>query len=91
MGGRRGCGDLSRGPVDGGGAGAAAIETPHGSSEVRDLRALGLDVSEEAIRAAQGRIGTPQEVARAAPFLASDEASFVNGTHLFVESGFTAI
>lgn len=67
------------------------IETPHGLREVRDLQALGVDVSEAAIRAAQGRIGRPEEVAEAALFLASDAASFVNGTHLFVDNGFTAI
>jgi NAD(P)-dependent dehydrogenase (short-subunit alcohol dehydrogenase family) len=67
------------------------IETPHGLREVRDLQALGVDVSEAAIAAAQGRIGKPDEVAQAALFLASDEASFVNGTHLFVDNGFTAI
>ncbi len=67
------------------------IETPHGLREVRDLQALGVDVSEAAITAAQGRIGKAVEVAQAALFLASDEASFVNGTHLFVDNGFTAI
>lgn len=67
------------------------IETPHGLREVRDLQALGVDVSEAAIAAAQGRIGKPEEVARAALFLASDEASFVNGAHLFVDNAFTAI
>mgnify|MGYP000156122019 CR=1 FL=1 len=67
------------------------IETPHGLREVRDLRALGVDVSEAAIAAAQGRIGRAEEVAQAALFLASDESSFVNGTHLFVDNGFTAI
>ena len=67
------------------------IETPHGLREVRDLQALGVDVSEAAIIAAQGRIGKAVEVAQAALFLASDEASFVNGTHLFVDNGFTAI
>ncbi|MGL4238379.1 SDR family NAD(P)-dependent oxidoreductase [Tabrizicola sp.] len=67
------------------------IETPHGLREVRDLQALGVDVSEAAIKAAQGRIGKPEEVAQAALFLASDEASFVNGTHLFVDNAFTAI
>ncbi len=66
------------------------IETPHGLREVRDLAALGVDVSEAAIAAAQGRIGRAEEVAQAALFLASDEASFVNGTHLFVDNGFTA-
>jgi NAD(P)-dependent dehydrogenase (short-subunit alcohol dehydrogenase family) len=67
------------------------IETPHGLREVRDLQALGVDVSEAAIKAAQGRIGKPEEVAQAALFLASDEASFVNGTHLFVDNAFTAV
>ena len=67
------------------------IETPHGLREVRDLQALGVDVSDAAIAAAQGRIGRPEEVAQAALFLASDEASFVNGTHLFVDNAFTAI
>ncbi len=67
------------------------IETPHGLREVRDLQALGVDVSEAAIAAAQGRIGRADEVAQAALFLASDEASFVNGTHLFVDNGFTAV
>ena len=66
------------------------IETPHCLREVRDLQALGVDVSEAAIAVAQGRIGRAEEVAQAALFLASDEASFVNGTHLFVDNGFTA-
>ena len=67
------------------------IETPHGLREVADLQALGVDVSDAAIATAQGRIGKPMEVAQADLFLASDEASFVNGTHLFVDNGFTAV
>ncbi len=67
------------------------IETPHGLHEVRELQKLGVNVSEAAITAAQGRIGKPEEVAQAALFLASDESSFVNGTHLYVDNGFTAI
>jgi len=67
------------------------VRTPHGLREVRDLQALGVDVSEAALMAQQGRICEPEEVAKAALFLASDEASFVNGTHLFVDNGFTAL
>jgi NAD(P)-dependent dehydrogenase (short-subunit alcohol dehydrogenase family) len=67
------------------------IETPHGLREVRDLQSLGVDVSGEAIALAQGRIGRAEEVAQAALFLASDEASFINGTHLYVDNGFTAV
>lgn len=67
------------------------VRTPHGLREVKDLQALGVDVSEAALMAQQGRICEPEEVAKAALFLASDEASFVNGAHLFVDNGFTAL
>lgn len=39
---------------------------------------------------ALGRIGQPEEVARAAVFLASDEASFMTGSALIVDGGFSA-
>ena len=37
-----------------------------------------------------GRLGTPEEVARAALYLASDDADFVTGTALIIDGGFTA-
>jgi NAD(P)-dependent dehydrogenase (short-subunit alcohol dehydrogenase family) len=37
-----------------------------------------------------GRFGRPEEIARAALFLASDEASFVTGSSLVVDGGITA-
>lgn len=37
-----------------------------------------------------GRLGRPQEVANAALFLMSDEASFITGANLLVDGGFTA-
>lgn len=67
------------------------IRTPHGIREVKELSALGVDVSEAAIAAQQGRIGEPEDVARAALYLASDESAFITGAHLFVDNGFTAI
>jgi NAD(P)-dependent dehydrogenase (short-subunit alcohol dehydrogenase family) len=67
------------------------IRTPHGMREVAALQALGVDVSEAALAAQQGRMCEPEEVARAALFLASDESSFVNGTHLFVDNCFSAV
>jgi NAD(P)-dependent dehydrogenase (short-subunit alcohol dehydrogenase family) len=37
------------------------------------------------------RVGTPREVAHAILFLASDDASFITGTHLMVDGGYTAV
>jgi NAD(P)-dependent dehydrogenase (short-subunit alcohol dehydrogenase family) len=42
------------------------------------------------MRHPMGRIGQPEEVAKAALFLASDDSSFVTGTLLFVDGGWTA-
>ena len=67
------------------------IRTPHGMREVQALSALGVDASDAALAAQQGRMCEPEEVAAAALFLVSDEASFINGTHLFVDNGFTAV
>ncbi len=38
-----------------------------------------------------GRIGEPEEVARAVLFLCSDDASFITGTDLAVDGGYTAM
>ncbi len=67
------------------------VKTPHGLREVKELSALGVDMSDAAIAVQQGRLCEPEEVARAALFLASDEASFINGTHIFVDNCFTAV
>lgn len=67
------------------------IETPHGLREVQELTALGVDASETAIKAAQGRFGQPEDIARAALYLASDDAEFITGTQLFVDGGFSAV
>jgi len=55
-----------------------------GLSEAEALAALG-----EAIP--MGRVGTPEEVARAVLFLASDQASFMTGVGLPVDGGITAM
>jgi NAD(P)-dependent dehydrogenase (short-subunit alcohol dehydrogenase family) len=38
-----------------------------------------------------GRAGTPDEIARAVVFLASDDSSYITGTELFVDGGFAQV
>ena len=63
------------------------IKTAHGIRELKELQALGVDASEEDIYRLQGRICEPEEVANVALFLASSDASFVNGETPFVDNG----
>ena len=44
-----------------------------------------------AARQVMKRMGTPEDIGYAAAFLASDEASFITGTQLFVDGGLTAV
>ena len=62
------------------------IKTAHGIRELKELRSFGVNVTEEDICRLQGRICEPEEVANAALFLASSDASFVNGETLFVDN-----
>jgi NAD(P)-dependent dehydrogenase (short-subunit alcohol dehydrogenase family) len=38
-----------------------------------------------------GRVGRPDEVARAVLFLVSDDSSFINGVELFIDGGLAQI
>lgn len=68
----------------------AFVKTDHGLREIEELDGLGQNWNEADLAAVQGRICEPEEVAAAALFLASDEASFVNGTALYVDNGWYA-
>lgn len=61
---------------------------------VNSCEKLGLDIQEEDKRASAlhllGRQGRPEEVAAAAAFLASDDASFMTGSDLIVDGGYLA-
>jgi NAD(P)-dependent dehydrogenase (short-subunit alcohol dehydrogenase family) len=70
------------------------IDTKAGKEMVR--LATGLPTDEEAIAAFTalhpiGRIGSSEDVADGILYLASDESSFVTGTHLIIDGGYTAI
>jgi NAD(P)-dependent dehydrogenase (short-subunit alcohol dehydrogenase family) len=68
--------------------------SPGGVETERTLRRYGsFDTARErlGVKHLTGRLGRPDEIAGAAVFLASDAASFVTGSDLLVDGGYTAI
>jgi NAD(P)-dependent dehydrogenase (short-subunit alcohol dehydrogenase family) len=60
---------------------------------MRKLEGIGVSPAGEERRTAAtplGRFGTSDEIAKAAVFLASDDASYITGIELFVDGGFRA-
>lgn len=62
------------------------IATPMGKSEMENT----MGATQLLDATPVGRIGTPMDIALAARFLCSDEASFISGTDLLVDGGGTA-
>ena len=67
------------------------IETPGlsnllGSSEAGQKRLQGVFET-----VPLGRVGAPDEIAKAVVFLASDDASYITGIELFVDGGFAQV
>lgn len=64
------------------------------TASYREIERLGLTFDQWRDRVAPlhmlNRLGEPREVANAALFLASDEASFITGANLLVDGGYTA-
>ncbi len=64
------------------------------SASYREIERLGLTFEQWRDQVAPlhmlNRLGEPREVANAALFLASDEASFITAAHLMVDGGYTA-
>jgi 2-keto-3-deoxy-L-fuconate dehydrogenase len=65
------------------------VETPFVKARLSEYADPEKAYKEMAATQAQGRMGTPEEIAAAALYLASDEAAFVTGTALLIEGGFT--
>jgi len=72
---------ISPGPID-----TPGLDSLAESEDARRQFKAGL-----AARVPLGRLGEADEVAKAAVFLASDDASFVNGVELFVDGGLVQI
>ncbi len=63
-----------------------------GAIDTGMTRAMPKDYIDGAVAATlMGRIGTPDEIANLAVFLASDESSFITGTLTPVDGGYTIV
>jgi len=78
--------------VDIKGSGVRINVVSPGPTDTDSLRSFFGDHADEILeylngRSTIGRIGQPEEIAKAVAFLGSDAASYINGTELFVDGG----
>lgn len=66
------------------------VETPWVAQRIKEYPDPEKAYQEMAASQAIGRMGTPDEIAAAALYLASDEAAFITGTALNIDGGWTA-
>jgi NAD(P)-dependent dehydrogenase (short-subunit alcohol dehydrogenase family) len=67
-----------------------SVDTPMLESEMRELGGIETELPKFASRHPLNRISSPQEIAQAVAYLASDDASFVTGIALPVDGGRSA-
>jgi NAD(P)-dependent dehydrogenase (short-subunit alcohol dehydrogenase family) len=72
---------VSPGPIDTPGLNNLVASTGAGEQRLKALSGI----------VPLGRLGTPDEIAKAVVFLASDDSSYVTGTELFVDGGFAQV
>jgi NAD(P)-dependent dehydrogenase (short-subunit alcohol dehydrogenase family) len=65
------------------------VETPFVRARINEYDDPEKAYREMAATQAQGRMGTPEEIAASVLYLASDEAAFVTGTALIIDGGFS--
>ncbi|HKS38563.1 MAG TPA: SDR family oxidoreductase [Verrucomicrobiae bacterium] len=66
------------------------VETPFVAARLAEYADPEKPRQEMSSTQALGRMGTPEEIAAAALYLASDEAAFVTGTEFIIDGGFSA-
>ncbi|MDX1952737.1 MAG: glucose 1-dehydrogenase [Verrucomicrobiota bacterium] len=66
------------------------VETPFVSARIREYPDPEKAYAEMASTQALGRMGTPEEIAAAAVYLASDESAFITGTAFTIDGGWSA-
>jgi NAD(P)-dependent dehydrogenase (short-subunit alcohol dehydrogenase family) len=66
------------------------VETPWVAARIKEYPDPEKAYQEMAATQAQNRMGTPEEIAAAALYLAADESAFVTGSALIIDGGFSA-